>query len=457
LALGVLLLFALPVGFIAFMQHLATLRIHDAEVEADQLDPGWRLEDLDAARKQVPDAENSALVVIETSRLLPPKWINWTLPPPQGIELYETLQRQAPNFALTAQQRDQLRAKLQEAQSALEPGRKLSSMPWGRYPIKWSKDALGTLLQEQQNARTVAELLRYDVLLRSQAIDLKDALSSVQALANVGRSLGDEPLSISCLIRMACDRLTVKALEGVLAQGEVDSRQLAEFQRRLEDESRQPLQVIAARGDRAILHRFLEVTEAHGIDRADYQLKTSALGPYFDDFIDGATAVQAHPEHLRYATACVEIAKLPPWEQRGQFPTIAKPQAALPALLVALNRGGEPDKMMVAFHSWLAQLRCAAIALQVEQFRLAEGRWPNKLNELVPKYMPRVPRDPFEGKSLQIRRLQSPSMSGVVVYSVGPDGIYDGGSLERTNQQTTAADIGFRLWDVKDRHQQPSK
>ena len=263
--------------------------------------------------------------------------------------------------------------------------------------------------------------------------------------------------SVSCLIRLACARLSVKALEGVLAQGEADPRQLLDLQRMFQDESTQPLQVIAARSDRAMLHRFLEITEAHGIDRAGYGMTTSKLGPYFDDFIDKAKSVQAHSEHLRYLTACVEIAKLPHLEQRSQLASLVKPQAALPALLVSLTRGGEPDKMMVAFHSWLAQLRCVTIGLALERFRLAEGRWPNSLNELVPKYLIRVPRDPFEGKPLRYRRLQAPSMSGVVVYSVGPNGVYDGGSLERTNQQTTAADVCFRLWDVKDRHQQPIK
>ena len=106
LLVGVLLLITVPIGFILLMQHVAALRIRDAEAEADQLDPGWRLEDLEAARAEIPNAENSALVVIETARLMPPNWINWTLPPPQGVELLR-LCRKPPNLALKTKQREE--------------------------------------------------------------------------------------------------------------------------------------------------------------------------------------------------------------------------------------------------------------------------------------------------------------------------------------------------------------
>src|SRR4051812_45747097 len=44
--------------------------LHRAIAETDALDPGWRLADLEAARAPVPDAENSALVIIAGNKLL---------------------------------------------------------------------------------------------------------------------------------------------------------------------------------------------------------------------------------------------------------------------------------------------------------------------------------------------------------------------------------------------------
>jgi hypothetical protein len=452
-----LLLIAIPAGFVLFIHNQVTGRIREAEAEADRLDPGWRLEELEAARAKIPDSENSALAVIETARLMPPNWLNWTLPAPQGIPLYESLQALSPNQQLKEAQRTKFRAKMQEAARALEYGTRLASMPVGRYPIKWSKDAVGTLLREQQEARKVADLFRYQTLFLAQEGNPAKAIDSVKCVFNTARSLGDEPGSMSCLIRLACDRAAVKALESTLAQGQVDAASLVNLQQMLEEETRQPLQVIAARGDRAVVHQFLKVTEVEGIDRVGYGMATPKLGPYVEDFLDKLKSVQAHPEQLRHATAYVEIAKLHPWEQKDPLHSLDRPQASLPSLLVALGRGGEPEKMARAFHTGLAHLRCATIALALESYRLSEGRWPVDLQELVPKYLGTVPLDPFDGQPLRYVRVQVPSMAGVVVFSKGSDGSYDGGKLERTNEQTTAADICFRLWDVKDRHQPPGK
>src|SRR5207249_12186268 len=48
--------------------------------EADRLDPGWRLAELEAARAEVPDSENAALQVAAGKKFLTAGWF----PPPSG-------------------------------------------------------------------------------------------------------------------------------------------------------------------------------------------------------------------------------------------------------------------------------------------------------------------------------------------------------------------------------------
>ncbi|MDP6439797.1 MAG: hypothetical protein QGH74_09195 [Candidatus Brocadiia bacterium] len=71
----------------------------------------------------------------------------------------------------------------------------------------------------------------------------------------------------------------------------------------------------------------------------------------------------------------------------------------------------------------LAQLRTARGALAVERYRIANGRLPEKLDDLVPEFMGAIPVDPFDGRPLRYKKLEK----GYVVYSVGTDRADDGG------------------------------
>jgi len=72
----------------------------------------------------------------------------------------------------------------------------------------------------------------------------------------------------------------------------------------------------------------------------------------------------------------------------------------------------------------LARLRVAQAALAIERFRLANGRLPKELNELIPGFLSVVPIDPFDGAQLRYKLRPK----GYVVYSVGADGRDDDGA-----------------------------
>ncbi len=76
-----------------------------------------------------------------------------------------------------------------------------------------------------------------------------------------------------------------------------------------------------------------------------------------------------------------------------------------------------------------AKLSVLKTSLAIERFRLANsGKIPSGLPELVPDFLPAVPRDRFDGQPLRFKTLTR----GYVVYSIGADGLDDGG-LEKTN------------------------
>jgi hypothetical protein len=65
----------------------------------------------------------------------------------------------------------------------------------------------------------------------------------------------------------------------------------------------------------------------------------------------------------------------------------------------------------------------ARVVIALERFRLANGRWPDELGQLVPQYLGSLPRDLFTGESLRY----APGASGPVLYSLGVDRDDDGG------------------------------
>lgn len=58
-------------------------------------------------------------------------------------------------------------------------------------------------------------------------------------------------------------------------------------------------------------------------------------------------------------------------------------------LLVACEKP-KPDTRPAELRAQLARMRSA-----LREFHAKEGRYPHSLNELVPKYLPSIPRDPY--------------------------------------------------------------
>jgi hypothetical protein len=121
---------------------------------------------------------------------------------------------------------------------------------------------------------------------------------------------------------------------------------------------------------------------------------------------------------------CIEASKLPLGERFKKLNAIEQRWndlsflfAPLKQYLLQLENLAENDARL-----WV-RLGSATAALAIEKHRLAEGRLPETLEELVPKYLEAVPMDPFDGKPLRYKRLEK----GYTIFSVGEDGEDNGG------------------------------
>lgn len=83
----------------------------------------------------------------------------------------------------------------------------------------------------------------------------------------------------------------------------------------------------------------------------------------------------------------------------------------------ALGKGAQAD----------AWNQVIVVAIALKRFQLKYGRWPEKLAALVPEFLPEVPIDWMDGKPLRYRL--NPD-GAYLLYSVGEDGVDDGGNAE---------------------------
>ena len=115
-----------------------------------------------------------------------------------------------------------------------------------------------------------------------------------------------------------------------------------------------------------------------------------------------------------------------------------------------LSSIGQFSRIMQTKH---ANLRCLDVLLATERYQLAQGDWPNSLEDLTPRFLAKIPLDPMDGKPLRFKRVGD----GFVVYSVYPDGVDRGGFLSRLDENAPkGAKCGFQLWPERDRGKPPS-
>jgi hypothetical protein len=95
-------------------------------------------------------------------------------------------------------------------------------------------------------------------------------------------------------------------------------------------------------------------------------------------------------------------------------------------------------RAMDAHYRIETQLEITRTALAVERFRIAHGRLPQSLDELVPEFVPSKPLDPFAENTALKFTLKN---RGYALYSIGRNGKDEGGTTQTNQYSQTNYDI----------------
>ena len=287
----------------------------------------------------------------------------------------------------------------------------------GRYPVDLSKGWVAAT-QHITSVRDSVMLLGLEAVLGAEHRDPNGTARAIEAALSVAGSLDQEPMLSSHTVRMWGSVWAAWALERALRHVEFTEGQLARLHRAFGDiRGRDGLQR-ALVGNRCIFLRIFE--KPTSLDsRVFGRLPPVPVSEVYDAL--GLSAREGIV-FLDHAQECIRIAGLPA-SRRLRASKDADTRYLRRAGAHLLSKVASLSGLILQETPAVAWLEVTKTALAVERYRLARGKLPEALGQLVPDYLPAVPEDPFDGTPLRYRRTER----GFVVYSVGEDGNDDGG------------------------------
>jgi ABC-type transport system involved in multi-copper enzyme maturation permease subunit len=451
LALGLGLL-AIPLAFVIgtfeWQRYRAHIALDKAMADADRLDPGWRWEEMESRLKEIPPEKNSALVLLKAHQLLPQN--------PQGdFRGLDIVSEIPPQHQFSGGMLKRLSKGIKRQQAALEVACRVTDMPEGRFP-RQERDVDRAFLWYRSDLNELCTLLNFAAILRMHENKCAEAVGLCRAAFNCARSAGNEVSQMGVYVQSSHVNSSIDTLERILGLETAPDEELIAMQRLLEDHWGRPWLLQQLRGERATTDWLLQPrTQRPGTWAWAGQLLERGRSPGFVSpfnsvnfaVLAGGSLLAQRGYMLRYGNEKVEAAKLPEYLQDAAVATIEARMQRRPGVWRFLASGSSYWLPHLRYE--MARVRCAIVALACERYRMAHGQWPARLQDLAPKFLEKLPIDPFNGAPLRFRRLED----SIVIYSVGNDRVDNGGILERKNFRLPGKDVGFQLWDPNHRRQ----
>jgi hypothetical protein len=323
-------------------------------------------------------------------------------------------------------------------------------LPAGEAPV-------AILLPTVQASRTAARLSAARAMLRLQEGKFDQAEHDLLACHRLGRLIGSTPFFIATLVGIAIDATAWQGDVALLASGKLDAAGALAYQRELRGLA--PLPTMADVFDTSERFCYLgslsviarsKPTAAAAIDRSLLSILTQAPPPkpgdppsvdwdqsfrFGNQKFDQGVAALREPTALKrkkalealsrdmrkiatemkesgLSTALMSVfATRQAWSDR-----VAK--ICLTTLMPSIDGASEAEIRMQT-RSALAQVGFALVA-----YRADAGTYPASLGELAPRYIARVPADPFTEQPLHYQRQKD----GFLLYSAGANGKDDHGA-----------------------------
>lgn len=396
-------------------------------------------EQLNAFYKAAPESNNAAVVLLKAFAMR-------RVTEDQSNELLHiTLIRDKP---LSADDRDWLEEYVSINTNMLNTVREALQRTECRYPVDF-RNGFNTKLPHLAKLKAIAQFLEYKARLAAESGRGHDAVQDIALIPALAQTLDGEPTMISQLVRIAGLAIGARGMEHCLGCCQLSEADLLELKDafELKHTNRMVLGMIGARAEAIPCFR-LSLSQVRSLISNDEDTPFASLGQMGQlnspVSLLGATGFFERDLlfYLNAMDSCIRDWQLPPpqclnaannLEKKGKK---AKRQYYIVSaiLLPGFSRAVEKEVRITAL------LRLAQSAIAVERYRIAQGRLPDTLKDLVPKYLPAVPEDPFDGRPIRFKHLKT----GYVLYSVGADGVDNGGKEWLTQDAAKKKNVPYK-------------
>jgi hypothetical protein len=308
-----------------------------------------------------------------------------------------------------------------------------------RFPVDFSP-GIATLLPNTQKIREGSRALSLQFHVHRHKGEIPDAVTSVTSQIALGRALDGEPTMVSQLVRIAVIGGAIKEAQQLMQEAQVSDADLRRLQAQLRKIDSKQVLKNALVGERAMSYtvcldpqQFAEVQDIRpGLGREIMQRQPQRVFDAAKMLELNLRISEGADESLFKAWEEAQAAEMDIRQIAGSM--IGKFYYMYTLLLSPAYTSG-----VGAFARNAAERDSADSAIAAELYRRKNGKWPARLDDLVPEFLPAVPLDPFTNRPLI---LKSDGQS-CRIYSVGNDSIDQGGNF--TGDQKPGSDIGFEV------------
>ena len=292
---------------------------------------------------------------------------------------------------------------------------KAAALPGCYFEPGYGQMSSDMIMPELAKFRQCARVLAVDARAKAATGDLKNACADIAVLNKIASLQMRDQVMISFLVNCGIEGIAKKALEGMLTSSTPTAEESAALRIEMDElcSFRHAYQRTLIGEEAFGLTMFDAMFGSNETSVSDVAPQVVALGAPWRVFMAEVEIasyrklMKGMRDAAEYSSAGMnddaqKIIKSIEEIPKGLFTSLIVP--FLPKALISASRAD-------------AQRELSLLALGMAAYRAKNGKYPEKLEELTPEFIPAIPLDPFDNQPLKMERRDAE----ILLYSVGAD------------------------------------